>query len=58
MEAKEEAALRARITVLEAELARVKTQLRKTYSDRAEIHSRLRRITAAFPQNTSSQPPP
>jgi uncharacterized small protein (DUF1192 family) len=47
----------ARITVLEAELSRTKAQLRKAYSDRADIHARLRRITSPFPQNTSSPRP-
>jgi uncharacterized small protein (DUF1192 family) len=36
----------ARITVLEAELSRTKAQLRKAYSDRAEIHARLRILTS------------
>ena len=47
----------ARITVLEAELARVKNQRNKAWRDRAEIHARLRNLTTGQGHGPSHRTP-
>lgn len=56
-EKEELATLRARVRVLETDLSRTKSQLRKAYIDRADLHARLRAITR-HPEPSEKTAPP
>jgi len=61
-EKEELALLRARVRVLETDLLRTKSQLRKAYIARADLHARLRSLTAntfrELPKENASGPLP